>query len=63
MDLAALCDSYVGSAENGTIGCHMAVFSINIYRIWSPHGSSPPPSMPIEVLVALATPIIIYLII
>ena len=40
MDLAALRDSYVGVAENGTNGHHLAVSSVNIafaHHLVAPH--------------------------
>ena len=51
MDLAALCDIYDG--ENGTNGCHLAVFSVDV--AFAHHFEATLlPSHPIGVLVVLA---------
>ena len=60
MHLAALCDIYRG--RNGTNGCHLTAFSLNVafahhFVVTHP----PPPSHPIEVLVVLAIPVKHYL--
>ena len=59
MDLAALC---ICEGENGTNGCHLAAYSVDIafsHHFIAPH--HPPPFTPIEVLVVLAAPVKNYL--
>ena len=51
MDLIALCDVCVGG--NSTNGCHLAVFSVDVdYACHFMATHQPPPSHPIEVLLA-----------
>ena len=53
-DFAALCDTVCG-IKNGTNGCHLAVFSVDVAFACHFVGSHPPPpSRPIGVLPVLA---------
>ena len=56
MDLA---DCVICGGENGTNGCHLAVFSVDVASSLPLYGF--PPFHLIEVLVVLATPAKIYL--
>ena len=59
MDLAALCDC---GGENGTNGCHLGGFSVDVaFACHFVATRLPPPSHPIGVLLVLATPVKNYL--
>ena len=55
-ELTALFD--ICGAENGTNGCHLAIFSVDVaFAHYFVAPTTPPPSTPVGVLVVLAMPV------